>query len=305
MSDDGHFLSALTRAARGGDVLLDPRWEAFCAGTLSAEEHEALRAEARAAGLSDEDIALLQPPSEGDDERLIAGVLRAASGPVAARPGAEPPGAVRAAEGAEPRGSASTPPLPGGAGGSHPESDQGRATSAGRPPRARPRPPLWAFAAAIVGVAAGAALLLRDRGGEGERWPSYALVVEGGAQDTRSAPAPDVVPLFFPDTPITLVARPARDAPAGGEARAFLSTERTSGPWDVPIEMAEGGAVRVRGRAGALLASAPAGRLKVCVAVGPGAVVRAMKREPEPPQADAGYAVSCRFVEWRPEGAAP
>lgn len=71
MSDDERLLSALGEAAREGDPLIDPRWEALSAGQLSATEEEALAALAKEGGHSEELIDALRPLDEKAEDRIV------------------------------------------------------------------------------------------------------------------------------------------------------------------------------------------------------------------------------------------
>ena len=73
------LLAQMSRAARD-DVLADPRWAAFAAGTLDVAERAALLDRARAAGLDDATIEAFGPRDAAFEDRLVEAALAARTG---------------------------------------------------------------------------------------------------------------------------------------------------------------------------------------------------------------------------------
>jgi hypothetical protein len=101
--------------------------------------------------------------------------------------------------------------------------------------------------------------------------PDYAIEIEGELREERSSPAGparDHISRFAPGGRISILARPAQRVEGAVEARAFLLRGGEARPWEVPITVAEGGAVRITGAAKQLFAGIPPGRYELVIAVG-------------------------------------
>lgn len=246
MNEADDVLEGIAAAGRRRDADEDPRWEAFAAGDLSPEDEQALRAladsspeHARAweAFLPLDDAALARIADHVDRE-LDAGA-----------PVAEPTAAAEA-----PRASS--------------EVSRGSVVV---PLRRRAPARSLAWAGAAVGVlAAAAALVLVLRAPAAPPLPGYSLEVlssEGPLRsDGRTAESAATVRLR-PDTRFQAVLRPATAVTGPVAVRVY---ERTKGGLRVvpaETEVADGGAVRLTGRAGDLF-GAGGGEREILVVIG-------------------------------------
>jgi hypothetical protein len=138
-------------------------------------------------------------------------------------------------------------------------------------------PPNRRIFPAIVGaLALAAGLVLVQSWPRPEHGPlaMYSPEIHGGQRDTRSLPeglAP--VERFVPGGRIEIVARPNERMGGPVEARAFLVREGTAERWNVPIAIAEGGAVRIAGTFEDLFGTVAVGRSELVIAISrPGAL---------------------------------
>lgn len=276
MSDDD-LLRELARAAREEEEeeRRDPRWDALAAGTLPAEEEEALRREADSSMAAAERYEAFRPLDERFRERMVASI-RAGQGGAARPVGAEPE-----------------------------EAALGRAQRAAQEPAdlaaARRRRALRARWAAVVGLAAAAALLVVVWPRGGGPLPAYEARLTGGVESLRGPggpPAAPAAPVFVPGNAFELVLTP--DEPVAGRLAVRAYAADAAGalrPLDLPVEVSEQGAVRIAGRMGEEVVL-PAGEPVVVVVVGrpgrlpPPASLAARRRE-----AAVGEAI--RGEDWR------
>ncbi|MCC6554073.1 MAG: hypothetical protein IT372_13790 [Polyangiaceae bacterium] len=235
MRDDDPLLDALGTAARRDDPLGDPAWDALSAGALSEADQAALRRRAVAAGLPDDVLDAFRPLDAAAEERIAARALDALG-----------------AEGAE--------------------AGEARKVDVGRGGRLPARRRAIGAVASALALAAGVALLLRLGGPDPV--PDYGIAIAGGDSAVRQqTDPPEGIPRFGPGARVEVTLRPRAPVRGPVEARAFLVREGRAQPWRPPIEVAEGGAVRVAGTKEALFAGIPDGRWEIAIAVGrPGAL---------------------------------
>lgn len=287
MSHD--LLSQMSSAARG-DALADPRWEGFARGTLSAEEREDLLGRAREASIDEATIEALGPRDAGHDEGLAEAALAALKGSVG--DDAKAKGVVgddAKAKGPVPSDALAKGPVSkdalgkgvvgGGAGGKVIALRRRAAIGAG---------------VAVIAAAAAVMLLVPRRAGE---LPAFAMSVEGGTHNMRSAPGEDVVNLV-PGDRVAVTVRPAARVNRALGARTFLYGEGQSVEWKGPVAVSEAGGVRLLAPADELLRDAGPGRWKLCVVVGDPESLPDGPGDAPPAARSAGRVTVCQDVDW-------
>jgi hypothetical protein len=139
---------------------------------------------------------------------------------------------------------------------------------------ARRRAGWWRRAALVAAplAAAAAVVILLTRAapppGADAALPTYALVVMGGDQTTRSGAAPDSAPIeLHRGSRLEIVLRPATPVSSPVVVSAFLVRGGEAHAWSVPMDRSTDGAVRIAGEARTLLA-VPAGSWDLAFVVG-------------------------------------
>jgi hypothetical protein len=295
MSDP--LLSQMSQIARE-DVLADARWAAFASGALPEAEKADLLAKARAAGLDEATIEALGPRAEAFDERLADAALAAMLGGAAGERASGQSGGD-AGERASGQSGGDAGERASGRSGGRPRdglappadvtaNDNGRPGAAARRKPIGPR--LLGAATAVLAAAAAAFLFLRPAA-----FPAYSMEIEGGSKKQRSSPgdAGEVVALETSNR-LVITLRPDRPVPRKVAARAYLRRPGETVQLDVPVEIADSGAVRIASPAGDLLRGARSGAWDLCVDLG---AAEALRAGGEP------AATMCRPIEWA--GASP
>jgi len=251
MSED-RLLDELIRTAREREdgESLDERWDRLAAGTLSPAEEAELAALAATSEEARRAWEAFRPLGPAFEER-IAGTLMGRTTAGTAAP----------------------------------------ATSPAASPGARILPftrrRSLGVLAVVTALAASLALVVLLPGPEIVPLPGFEVELRGGVRTLRSgeptsadAPLPDGVPdgvpvaapVFAPGARFELLLRPATrlDPRLEGKLGVRLFLQGEGGPelWEVPVEIAPGGAVRIAGEIGRELPM-PAGRHTVWIAVAP------------------------------------
>ncbi len=249
---NAELLESLVAVAREEDPARDPRWRALAEGRLSEEGIAALEMEA---GRSDEGRRLLdahRPLDAASRARITEEVLARIAMSEASV------GEVPIVHAPPPhKGTVSTPsPIP------KPPTPAPKSPSAGRS--------LPTQLVALLGVVLiGLAVWLF--GGGGDDLPSttahWVMTIEA-EQSQRGAALPGERAHLGPGSTFTAVLRPEVQVDGAIEARAFLVRDERARAWDVPIELAPGGAARITGTKEALFPGVGAGRWEVLVAIG-------------------------------------
>jgi hypothetical protein len=118
--------------------------------------------------------------------------------------------------------------------------------------RKAPRRRIGRYVAGAAALAAAAAIALAIRSRE-EALPEYqATVVAGGASPERALGDVPKELAVRPGSQVDLLVRPATRVPRKIEARAFIAHDGALAPWDAAIEIADTGALRLRGRIAAI-----------------------------------------------------
>ncbi len=249
MTDD-ELLKMAGEAAREDDLLEDARWDKLPEGSLSELDRAELRAIAERSPDARVAHEALRPLDEAEREQLVDGILAGLGAPAAASLEEAPEGgslagkaAKSAGEGPSPAGGAKVIPF-----------------------ARRPRRTVGMLVAAIsIAAAAAAAFVALPRGGSS--LPGYEVSLLG-EQAQRSKDDGGGVVRIGPGSRLHLVLRPVIAVEGTIAARGFLLRDGVTRAWDAPIEIAEGGAIRIAGSYEALFAGAPPGTCELLVAVG-------------------------------------
>jgi hypothetical protein len=234
--DELALLAQLGATTRAQDDALDPRLDALCDGTISAEDRAALEADAAkdpALGLA---LEAFRPLGDDHAARIAAKLVAARPATVAA--------ASEVAHEPAPRAS--------------------NVVSI-----ARRRPSLLARSVPIVGaLAVAAAAVVYFVRPSASPLPPYELIVGGGDRALRGGDAdPVAVPRLARDSRFELLLRPASATSEPIEVRAFLVRDGIARPWQVTAEVSADGAARIQGRVDALFPAGP-GEWGVLLVVG-------------------------------------
>jgi hypothetical protein len=231
---DEEALAKMTAAARDEQDALDPRWEKLAAGTATDAERAELEA------IDADRYALYQPLDGGMRDAFTAAVLAEL-----AREGAPASHTRARAESAAPAAGAKVISLEG---------------------RWRRR----AMVAAVPLAAAAAAVLLFARGGETAAMPEYAATWASAERDLRGDPSAHVSNDAHVQASerFELVLRPAARVTASIVARPFIAHDGKREAWRAPMEVSDGGAVRIVGPTASLF---PAGKGDYVIVIAIGA----------------------------------
>ncbi len=229
------LLDDLGRVGREREAPVDPRWEALAAGTLSAEEAEALRQEAEGSEEGKRKYELFRPFDETETERGFAKLNAELAKEKAASAPAPAPAPVE-----ETKTKGTVTPL-------------------------RPASRRWAAAAGALALAAAFAFVMLL-----PPIVSYELAASA-EQRERSAPGVSDAPLRLsdPESKLTLSLTPLKGGDASFIVKALLMQEGQIRSFNLPSSVAQPGlAITVSGSKAKLFPDVPAGTWTLVLAVG-------------------------------------